>query len=293
MFVLHVIMQTEEKRKWMMEGAKQDFYHIKQTQCIQALSANVHKLFVSPFIRRNSAVSKIQIMHKQTWPENFSHFLHLLHSLQSSFRIMDMCHSRPTSAIVDALNQNTIHFPRPPIGPAPSSGIPLSYGNMPVHTQVSRSSQLLIIRSQYYTEGFDAALRTLKLLNIEKLFLFSTASVLISRCSGPILNYFVMFFCDYSSLRTLRPGSNVLTSLAFHQRLSASRPPPCCTLGLLLLLGMVSLGAVTHSHPQSSFVLPPCKVRKLHTANNKDCITALYQRLGAFVPHWLCVSNIF
>lgn len=55
---------------------------------------------------------------------------------------MDMCHGRPTSAIVDALNQNTIHFSRPPMGPpGPSSGIPLSYGNMPVHTQVRPCSE--------------------------------------------------------------------------------------------------------------------------------------------------------
>lgn len=57
-------------------------------------------------------------------------------SVQSSFRIMDMCHSRPTNAIFDALNQNTIHFPRPPVAPAASSGLPLGYSNIPVHTQV-------------------------------------------------------------------------------------------------------------------------------------------------------------
>ncbi|XP_075898992.1 homeodomain-interacting protein kinase 3-like [Nelusetta ayraudi] len=71
-----------------------------------------------------------------------THLLDYPHSnyLQSSFRIMDMCHSRPTSAIVDALNQNTIHFSRPPIGPGPSTAIPLSYGNMPVHTQTLSQS---------------------------------------------------------------------------------------------------------------------------------------------------------
>lgn len=81
---------------------------------------------------------------KNNSDQNLSHILYLLRSLQSSFRIMDMCHSRPTSAIVDALNQNTIHFSRPPMGPGPSAGIPLSYGNMPVHTQVRR---------HYYTQG--------------------------------------------------------------------------------------------------------------------------------------------
>lgn len=57
-------------------------------------------------------------------------------SVQSSFRIMDMCHSRPTNAVFDALNQNTIHFSRPPVAPTASSGLPLGYSNIPVHTQV-------------------------------------------------------------------------------------------------------------------------------------------------------------
>lgn len=71
---------------------------------------------------------------------------------------MDMCHGRPTGAIVDALNQNTIHFSRPPMGPGPSTGIPLSYGNMPVHTQVRRCSQLFVLKSCNDAEGhFHAA----------------------------------------------------------------------------------------------------------------------------------------
>lgn len=57
-------------------------------------------------------------------------------SVQSSFRIMDMCHSRPTNTVFDALNQNTIHFSRPPIAPAASSGLPLGYSNIAVHPQV-------------------------------------------------------------------------------------------------------------------------------------------------------------
>ncbi|KAM9377902.1 homeodomain-interacting protein kinase 3-like isoform 2-T2 [Pholidichthys leucotaenia] len=66
-----------------------------------------------------------------------THLLDYPHStyVQSSFRIMDMCHSRSSNAVFDALNQNTIHFSRPPLGPAPSSGLPLGYSNIPVHTQ--------------------------------------------------------------------------------------------------------------------------------------------------------------
>lgn len=67
-----------------------------------------------------------------------------LRSVQSSFRIMDMCHSRPTNAIFDALNQNTIHFSRPPVAPAVSSGLPLGYSNIPVHTQVTRCSMFYL-----------------------------------------------------------------------------------------------------------------------------------------------------
>uniref|UniRef100_A0A1A8HNZ3 non-specific serine/threonine protein kinase n=1 Tax=Nothobranchius kuhntae TaxID=321403 RepID=A0A1A8HNZ3_NOTKU len=64
-----------------------------------------------------------------------THLLDFPHSnhVQSSFCVMDMCHTRPNSAVFDALNQNTIHLTRPPLGPAPS--IPLGYSNIPVHTQ--------------------------------------------------------------------------------------------------------------------------------------------------------------
>lgn len=68
-----------------------------------------------------------------------------------------MCHSRPSGAIVDALNQNTIHFSRPPIGPGPPAGIPLSYGNMPVHTQVRRCSRSFLVNGTDMLEVFNAA----------------------------------------------------------------------------------------------------------------------------------------
>ncbi|XP_068168549.1 homeodomain-interacting protein kinase 3-like isoform X2 [Antennarius striatus] len=70
-----------------------------------------------------------------------THLLDYPHSnhVQSSFRIMDMCH-RPTNAVFDALNQNTIHFPRPPVAPAASTGLPLGYSNIPVHTQTINQS---------------------------------------------------------------------------------------------------------------------------------------------------------
>uniref|UniRef100_A0A7N6FD68 non-specific serine/threonine protein kinase n=1 Tax=Anabas testudineus TaxID=64144 RepID=A0A7N6FD68_ANATE len=67
-----------------------------------------------------------------------THLLDYPHSnhVQSSFRIMDMCHGRHNSAVFDALNQNTIHFSRPPVVTTASSGLPLGYSNIPVHTQV-------------------------------------------------------------------------------------------------------------------------------------------------------------
>ncbi|XP_013867623.1 homeodomain-interacting protein kinase 3 isoform X1 [Austrofundulus limnaeus] len=66
-----------------------------------------------------------------------THLLDFPHSnhVQSSFRIMDMCHSRPSNAVFDALNQNTIHLTRPPLAPAATSGLPMGYSNIPVHTQ--------------------------------------------------------------------------------------------------------------------------------------------------------------
>ncbi|XP_075997922.1 homeodomain-interacting protein kinase 3a isoform X2 [Genypterus blacodes] len=66
-----------------------------------------------------------------------THLLDYPHSnhVQSSFRIMDMCHSRATSAFYDALNQNTVQFSRPPIAPTASSGLPLGFSNIPVHPQ--------------------------------------------------------------------------------------------------------------------------------------------------------------
>ncbi|XP_054632147.1 homeodomain-interacting protein kinase 3a isoform X2 [Dunckerocampus dactyliophorus] len=82
---------------------------------------------------------------ERTVPSNIlSHpFLTMIHLLdhfhsnhvQSSFRIMDMCHGRPNNTVFDALNQNTIHFPRPHVGQTASSGLPLGYSNIPVHTQ--------------------------------------------------------------------------------------------------------------------------------------------------------------
>lgn len=56
--------------------------------------------------------------------------------VQACFQIMDMCHSWSSNAVFDALNQNTIHFSRPPLAPTASSGIPLAYSNIPIHNQV-------------------------------------------------------------------------------------------------------------------------------------------------------------
>lgn len=56
--------------------------------------------------------------------------------VQACFQIMDVCHSWSSNAVFDALNQNTIHFSRPPLAPAASSGLPLAYSNIPIHNQV-------------------------------------------------------------------------------------------------------------------------------------------------------------
>ncbi|KAM8892681.1 homeodomain-interacting protein kinase 3-like isoform 3-T3 [Spinachia spinachia] len=71
-----------------------------------------------------------------------THLLDFPHSqhVQSAFSIMDMCHSRPANTVFDALKENTIHFSRPPMAPAASSGLPLSYGSIPVHTQAINQS---------------------------------------------------------------------------------------------------------------------------------------------------------
>ncbi|XP_034094550.1 homeodomain-interacting protein kinase 3-like isoform X3 [Gymnodraco acuticeps] len=71
-----------------------------------------------------------------------THLLDYPHSnhVQSSFRIMDMCHARPNNSVFDVLNQNTIHFSRPPVATAASSGLPLGYSNIPVHTQPMNQS---------------------------------------------------------------------------------------------------------------------------------------------------------
>uniref|UniRef100_A0A674PK50 non-specific serine/threonine protein kinase n=1 Tax=Takifugu rubripes TaxID=31033 RepID=A0A674PK50_TAKRU len=57
------------------------------------------------------------------------------HLVQACFQIMDVCHSWSSNAVFDALNQNTIHFSRPPLAPAASSGLPLAYSNIPIHNQ--------------------------------------------------------------------------------------------------------------------------------------------------------------
>lgn len=56
--------------------------------------------------------------------------------VQACFQIMDVCHSWSSNAVFDALNQNTVHFSRPPLAPTASSGLPLAYSNIPIHNQV-------------------------------------------------------------------------------------------------------------------------------------------------------------
>ncbi|XP_011605101.2 homeodomain-interacting protein kinase 3-like isoform X1 [Takifugu rubripes] len=65
------------------------------------------------------------------------------HLVQACFQIMDVCHSWSSNAVFDALNQNTIHFSRPPLAPAASSGLPLAYSNIPIHNQTQSASSVL------------------------------------------------------------------------------------------------------------------------------------------------------
>ncbi|CAG5958551.1 unnamed protein product [Menidia menidia] len=62
----------------------------------------------------------------------------LSHPFLTMTHLLDHPHSshRPSNAVFDALNQNTIHFPRAPLAPPASSGLPLGYSSIPVHTQV-------------------------------------------------------------------------------------------------------------------------------------------------------------
>ncbi|XP_077599718.1 homeodomain-interacting protein kinase 3a [Stigmatopora nigra] len=71
-----------------------------------------------------------------------THLLDHPHSnhVQSSFRIMDMCHGRTNNAVFDAMNQNTTHFSRPVVCPAPSTGLPVGYNNVQVHSQAITQS---------------------------------------------------------------------------------------------------------------------------------------------------------
>ncbi len=114
-----------------------------------------------------------------------------LPSVQSSFRIMDMCHSRPANAVFDALNQNTIHFSRPPVAPTASSGLPLGYSNIPVHTQVRYCSHvcLLLVNLQSYRSRacFTSALY----------FLILSVMIFIGMTEIWIYRHHSQFFLNY------------------------------------------------------------------------------------------------
>lgn len=90
-----------------------------------------------------------------------THLLDYPHSnhVQSSFRIMDMCHSRPSSAIFDALNQNTIHLTRPPLAPTGSSGLPMGYSTIQSAPSVLHPGIALTGNGQFgCSESFPPAL---------------------------------------------------------------------------------------------------------------------------------------
>ncbi|KAM3870639.1 homeodomain-interacting protein kinase 3-like [Diretmus argenteus] len=71
-----------------------------------------------------------------------THLLDYPHSnhVQSCFHIMDMCHSRPTNAVYDAVNHNTVQYSRPPVASTTSSVLPLGYGKIPVHQAMTQAA---------------------------------------------------------------------------------------------------------------------------------------------------------
>ncbi|KAM4734416.1 homeodomain-interacting protein kinase 3-like isoform 1-T1 [Anableps anableps] len=90
-----------------------------------------------------------------------THLLDYPHSnhVQSSFRIMDVCHSRPSSTVFDALNQNTIHLSRPPLAPTGSSGLPMGYSTIQSAPSVLHPGIALTGNGQFgCSESFPPAL---------------------------------------------------------------------------------------------------------------------------------------
>uniref|UniRef100_A0A665TRX5 non-specific serine/threonine protein kinase n=1 Tax=Echeneis naucrates TaxID=173247 RepID=A0A665TRX5_ECHNA len=141
-------LKSKEARKYIF-SCLDDIAHVNLVLCPDNSDMQAEKADRREFVSLLKSMLLIDA-EERTVPSNvlnhpfltMTHLLDYPHSnhVQSSFRIMDMCHSRPISAVFDALNQNTIHFSRPPVAPPASSGLPLGYSNIPVHTQTLTQS---------------------------------------------------------------------------------------------------------------------------------------------------------
>uniref|UniRef100_A0A665TJS2 non-specific serine/threonine protein kinase n=1 Tax=Echeneis naucrates TaxID=173247 RepID=A0A665TJS2_ECHNA len=138
-------LKSKEARKYIF-SCLDDIAHVNLVLCPDNSDMQAEKADRREFVSLLKSMLLIDA-EERTVPSNvlnhpfltMTHLLDYPHSnhVQSSFRIMDMCHSRPISAVFDALNQNTIHFSRPPVAPPASSGLPLGYTPSVLHPGIA------------------------------------------------------------------------------------------------------------------------------------------------------------
>ncbi|XP_034391534.1 homeodomain-interacting protein kinase 3-like isoform X2 [Cyclopterus lumpus] len=143
-------LKSKEARKYVFT-CLDDIAHVNVVLSPDGSDMQAEKADRREFVSLLKSMLLIDAEHRTVPASVLSHpFLAMTHLLdyphsnhvQSAFHIMDMCHIRPANAVFDALNENTVHFSRPLVAPAPSSGLPLGYSNMPVHTQAINQSVL-------------------------------------------------------------------------------------------------------------------------------------------------------
>ncbi|XP_068458646.1 homeodomain-interacting protein kinase 3a [Clinocottus analis] len=141
-------LKSKEARKYIFT-CLDDITHVNVVLSPDGSDMQAEKADRREFVSLLKSMLLIDAEHRTVPASVLSHpFLTMTHLLdyphsnhvQSAFRIMDLCHSRPANAVFDSLNENTVHFSRPPVAPAASSGLPLAYSNMPVHTQAINQS---------------------------------------------------------------------------------------------------------------------------------------------------------
>ncbi|XP_055365952.1 homeodomain-interacting protein kinase 3-like isoform X2 [Betta splendens] len=141
-------LKSKEARKYIF-SCLDDIAHVNLMLSLDSSDLHAEKVDRKEFVSLLKCMllidAKDRIVPSSVLGHPFLTMTHLLdypHSnhVQSSFRIMDMCHGRHNNAVFDALNQNTIHFPRPSVASTASSGLPLGYSNIPVPTQTLTQS---------------------------------------------------------------------------------------------------------------------------------------------------------